>query len=64
MSTVPDITEEEMKVILEIREIMQNIDKALKKLPPHVRQHVVSSIEEFNEQSKSFNFKIESLNNN
>lgn len=55
MSSTSNFTQDEQKIITEIQEILQNINNALLKLPVHVRQHLLSNIETFDQETKYFN---------
>ena len=60
MSSIPNLTEQEANIVAEVQEILQNISNALNRLPPEVRQHLLSNIKTFNEESQSLNDLLDS----
>jgi hypothetical protein len=60
MSSIPNFTQEEANIIAEVQEILQNISNALNRLPPHVRQHLLSNIKTFDQESQSLNDLLDS----
>ena len=55
MSSISNLTEQEANILAEVQEILQNINNSLNKLPPHVRQHLLSNIKTFDQESQSLN---------
>ena len=55
MSSDSNFTQEEANIIAEVQDILQNISNALNRLPPHVRQHLLSNIKTFDQESQSLN---------
>lgn len=62
MSSIPNLTEQEANIVAEVQEILQNISNALNRLPPHVRQHLLSNIKTFNQESQSLNDLLDPQN--
>ena len=60
MSSIPNLTEQEANIVAEVQEILQNISNALNRLPSEVRQHLLSNIKTFNEESQSLNDLLDS----
>jgi altronate dehydratase len=60
MSSDFNFTKEEAIIIAEVQEILQNISNALNRFPPHVRQHLLSNIKTFDQESQSLNDLLDS----
>jgi hypothetical protein len=57
-----NITQEEVTIVAELQQILQKISNALHQLPVHLKEHLLSDIEIFNQESQSFNSALNSLN--
>ena len=57
-----NITQEEVTIVAELQQILQKISNALDQLPVHLKKHLLSDIEIFNQESQSFNSALDSLN--
>ena len=57
-----NITQEEIVIVAELQQILHNISNALDQLPVHLKKHILSDIEIFNQESQSFNSALDSLN--
>ena len=57
-----NITQEELVIVTELQQILHNISNALNQLPVHLKEHILSDIEIFNQESQSFNSALDSLN--
>ena len=59
MSNDPKFTQEEAIVIAELQQILQNINKAIDKLPVHLKKHLLSSIKILDQETQSFNSALD-----
>ena len=62
MSSISNLTEQQAIIVAEVQKILQNISNALNRLPPEVRQQLLSNIKTFNQESQSLNNLLDPQN--